>query len=775
MAELTLTQASKTILDAVTEGIYVVGPEGEIIYENPASVKMLGWETGELIGRPAYATLHHSSVYGMLQPQSECALHTTLEDGKSRHIPDELFWRKDGTSFSVSFKCSAMRNDANEITGVVLTFRDITEQKKRKNRLKEYEHFFNHSNDFICIADTEGYFDIVNPKFEAELGYTEQELQEAPFFSFIHPDDVAATREEVEKLKRGVVSINFVNRYRKKNGEYIWLEWHSAPDAATGRLYAMARDITEWNQQQEELREAHTFLNTILENIPDMVFVKDAADLRFISVNKAGKAMLGVAHDKEVIGKNDHDFFSKEMADFFIMKDREVLENNAYLKIPEEKISTPEGERWLRTQKIPILDANGKPEYLLGISADITKRKKTEEHLTKSLKDTLDYKEALDASSLVAITNQKGVITYVNDNFCKLSKYSKEELLGQDHRIINSGHHPQAFMRELWATIANGKVWKGELKNRAKDGTIYWVHTTIVPFLNEKGKPYQYLAIRVDISERKKKEEELNKANDLLERNHFEITDSIKYAKRIQDAFIPSMDPELMHLPNAFVVNLPKDMLSGDFHWNYYSSKNNCTYVAAGDCTGHGVPGSLITMLAVQLLEQHIVQRNERLRPDTLLKAIDKDMVSFLNKSDSSVMVNDGMEVLLLRIDHADKKIFFSSAGQPLYHYTNGQLNMYKHRKVSVGGVVDGFEKQFELDSLEYQKGERIYAFSDGYADQFGGAHDKKMLRWRQEDYLTEIQSKSFENHSKLLQSYFMEWIGAYEQVDDVLVVGIEL
>ena len=179
--------------------------------------------------------------------------------------------------------------------------------------------------------------------------------------------------------------------------------------------------------------------------------------------------------------------------------------------------------KWLAWKTMPQPDGQ-----LYSTARDVTERKRIEEQMARNLQELSDFKSALDEHAIVSITDTSGIITYVNDKLCAVSKHAREDLLGRDHRLFNSGHHPKAYIREMWQTITGGKVWKGELKNRAKDGSVFWVDSTIVPFRDERGRLSQFFAVRTDITERKQAEEQIEKLNGNLQHRAEQLVESNK-------------------------------------------------------------------------------------------------------------------------------------------------------------------------------------------------------------------------------------------------------
>jgi diguanylate cyclase (GGDEF)-like protein/PAS domain S-box-containing protein len=196
----------------------------------------------------------------------------------------------------------------------------------------------------------------------------------------------------------------------------------------------------------------------------------------------------------------------------------------------------------------------GKESFHIIIARDLDENKISTEKISDLNRELTDIKLALDASTIIAITDHQGTIMSINDKFCELSKYNEEELIGQNHRILNSGHHSKDFFREMWKTIGSGQIWKGEIQNKAKDGSLYWVDTTIVPFLNDKGKPYQYVSIRTDITQRVKMERDLQEAmkKELISTQR-ELQENQQY---YQSLFEHSQDAVITYDMNKTIINM---------------------------------------------------------------------------------------------------------------------------------------------------------------------------------------------------------------------------
>ncbi|MBD1909362.1 MULTISPECIES: PAS domain S-box protein [unclassified Leptolyngbya] len=540
--------------------IFMLDTDGKITTWNAGAERVSGYSTFEVVGRH-FSLLFPPEV--VEQDQAERKLEIATTEGQYQ----EQGWRrrKNGSLFWADIVLSALRDRHGNLQGFSKVMRDITDRKTAANALQTSEDRFRqallNAPLAIMLHTEDGEVALVNHAWTEISGYS---LEDIPTLEIWTEKAYGDRKEEV----RATILSQYPLTQRKAMGEYtittstgesrIW-DFHAAPISPLlddRRLVAVtAIDITGRKQAEAEILNLNRELQrqlvesqTLLEVIPIGVGIAKDPQCEKIQVNSTLAQMLAIAPTENASlsapeGERPTNF--------------KVCQNN--LELPPEELplqrAAADGVEvqdyevevvWndgttltLLEYAAPLLDEQGQTRGSIGAFLDITQRKQSEERLRKALKDLSDVKFALDQAAILAITDAQGTITEVNDKFCQISKFSREELIGQNHRLINSGYHPKEFFRRLWATITQGEVWHGEIKNRAKDGTYYWVDTTIVPFQDESGSPFQHLAVRFDVTARKQAEEWLTQekiANELERKRLRTLLDLLPVGVGIADA-----------------------------------------------------------------------------------------------------------------------------------------------------------------------------------------------------------------------------------------------
>lgn len=395
--------------------------------------------------------------------------------------------------------------------------------------------------------------------------------------------------------------------------------------------------------------------------------------------------------------------------------------------------------------------------------------------LKVALAENLSINNALDKSAIISITDLKGNILKVNDIFCQISGFTEEELLGKNQNIVNSGHHPKELWKELWATIGRGNTWRGEVKNKTKDGGFYWVDAVINPMYDEKGKIYRYLSIRYLITDKKAAEEEIIKINE-------DTSASIQYAQRIQEAILPTKKEIDVTLPEHFVFFKPRDIVSGDFYW--YAHRGYKTVIAAVDCTGHGIPGAFMSLIGNDLLHE-IVNVNNTTEPDKILNLLKEEVIRTLRQKEKQNQ--DGMDIAICTINRipedledvlGNSYLEYAGAANPLIYFQEGDMKRVKADKIIIGGFRN-YQKDsyFKKHRIELDKPTTFYLFSDGIQDQFGGPEKRKFTPRRLRNLLQEIHQKPMEEQEKIINKTINDWLeeGKEKQIDDMLLLGVKV
>lgn len=268
---------------------------------------------------------------------------------------------------------------------------------------------------------------------------------------------------------------------------------------------------------------------------------------------------------------------------------------------------------------------------------------------------------------------------------------------------------------------------------------------------------------------------ELKKANEIIEAKNKSITQSIIFAERIQRVTFPKIELYLKEFSEAFILNKPKDIVSGDFHW--LSNKNNRTMICVADCTGHGVSGALLSMIGYNFLNEIIDDETGHLyNPTNILSLLDMNIRKLLHQ-DVNSGYQDGIDLAFISIDKENKKIYFSGCKRPLliYRKKEKQIFDFKGEPYLIGGVDERVTKTFATQEISYKTGDIVYMFSDGYVDQFGGEEDKKLMKEKFIEILMSIKHLGLYYQGQLLEQRMIRWRGIREQTDDILVIGLKL
>lgn len=405
--------------------------------------------------------------------------------------------------------------------------------------------------------------------------------------------------------------------------------------------------------------------------------------------------------------------------------------------------------------------------YLTDTNKKIAQQK---EEIESQRQHLIEANKELDKLSIVARETDNGIkimdavgkVTWVNEGYTKLHGYRLEDL--QNIEGFNLlGEESNINIQELVS------VWYGDKKPisfeslaKTKNGEEIYLQTTLTPILNEKEKVEKMIAIESDITPIKKAEKEILSKN-------LDITASISYAKRIQEAMIPPFSILTQHYPNSFCFYEPKSIVSGDFYW--ISMRNNRLIVVCADATGHGVPGAFMSLLGISFLNK-IVNEKGFVSPATILNRLRMNIINHLNQSGNGKVAGDGLDLSMVSIDIDNQMLEFSGAMNPIYILRKGDFIELKGDRMPVG-FFDNEDRPFSTTSFSIKQHDQLFMFSDGYYDQFGGEHSHKMKTQRFKDILLNCADKTANDQYQIIEQGFHNWKNNHPQVDDVLVLGI--
>ena len=755
-----LSPENLDFLNGSLDSIIVCDPNGNILEFNSAAEKLLGYSQSEVLSK------HIQLIYSSSEEYEKVFNAISNQNLYYGNVINKC---KDGKTITTELSANAIYGEEGSIMGYIGISRDISDSKQKE---EQYQQIISNSSDIIYSSDFEGNFTYINPTIESMLGYKPEELVGKSMRALIHKDWIDSVLDFYQK--------SFKNREQKsllefmvykKDGSSIWIEQSVRTRFDTINknkiigYYGIVRNIEEKKQSGIQLANSEEKFRELFNNSNDLIHSIDILG-NIVYVNNAWKKTLEYS-DEEIKKLKLLEIIHKESRAY-------------YFKI-FEKISTGAFDA-SRLVKYKLISKTGKT---IVVEGTISLSKKNEQLVSsqsflrnvteqKNAEDLLKKNEANFRQITETINDVFYLYNYVENKFEYISP-NVQDVLGVNVEFFHSDQNfidvfvyeqDRAKLKEVNELLEQGTPYDMEYRILINGG-IRWINERSFPIKDALGVVINSSGICRDITK-------IKNAQEIIYNQKIEIESSIFYGKNIQDATLPNQEEIKKIFPDSFVYYSPKDILSGDFYVvEQIKTREHTllpTFIVA-DCTGHGVPGSMLSLLCTGLLKESFTQDHINSPADALGYVREKLNKLFYVQYEKKIQ--DGMDLAFCMINEQEEQLHFSGANNDCIIIRNNEILRYRGDSEHVGFSLN--QTPFTDHVIDIKKGDCIYLYSDGIIDQFGGPFHKRFMTKRFHQLLLSLNEMKMpmEKQGTLIKQELLNWKGNNEQTDDITVMGL--